>query len=174
MNCSSPFPLQDRQRISFIPFRPIRTCLVLPCLRTLVARGTGHGNSPVTEGIELSTIFESLGPSPVMSVEYTINCVGDEDSGAPDGVRVDGELEPADDPTVKIGMLDVQTKTWTGFVDLPPGSCSLQLRARGSDGEVICAAKLPFSVVANAPAHLIASLECGRITVAEVNFNICR
>lgn len=149
----------------------IRTCFVGLCLGTLVACGTGHGNSPATESIELSTILESLGPLPAMSMEYTVNCVGDEGSGAPDGVRIDGELEPANDRTEKIGMLDVQTETWTAFVDLPPGSCSVQLRARDSDGEVICTANLRFSVVANTPTHLIMPLQCGRITVGE--FNIC-
>ena len=153
-----------------MPFGPIKTWLVLLCLGTLVACGAGGGNSPATESIELSVI---LGPLSVMSVDYSVNCVSDENSAAPDGVRVDGELEPANNRTVKIGMLDVQTATWTGFVDLPPGSCSLQLRARESDGEVICTANLQFSVVANTPAHLIVPLECGRNTVGEFNVNFC-
>lgn len=156
-----------------MPVRRVRTCLVLLCLGALVACGAGDGDSAATESIELSTILQSLGPSPAMSVEYTVNCVGDGGSGAPDGVRIDGELEPANDRTVKTGMLDMQTETWTGFVDLPPGSCSVQLRARDSDGEVVCTANLRFSVVANTPAHLIVPLECGRITVGGFNINYC-
>lgn len=156
-----------------MPSRPYKTCLVLLYLVSLVACGTGDGTSPATEAIELRAIFESVGPSEGMSVEYSVICAGDEDSGAPDGVRLDGELEPASDRSVKIGMLDVQTETWMGFFDLPAGPCSLQLRARDSDGEVVCTTSLRFSVVANTPAQLIVPFECGRNTVGEFDFNLC-
>ena len=158
-----------------LPSRPFKTCLVLLCLSTLAACGTGDGNSlGTTESIELNAIIQSVGPLPVLSVEYSVNCFGDDDSTAPDEVRLDGELEPPNSRAAKIGVLETQRETWAGFVDLPHGSCSMQLRGRDTDDEVICTAAVPFSIAADTDTLVIATLECSAPGFPSVReFNIC-
>ncbi len=160
-----------------MPFFRVRVSLVLVCLATLSACGSGDGEpAEATGNTELNAIIRSLGPLPVLSVEYTVNCVSDQDTGVPNEVRLDGELEPANDSAAKIGMLDTLSETWTGFVDLPPGSCLIQLRGRDADGEVICTAAVSFSVVADTAIQVVVPLACrssGYPPVREMDFNVC-
>jgi hypothetical protein len=139
----------------------VKSGLAVFALALLAACG-GRGGAPVDamESIELTAILESVGPLPVESVEYTVRCVGDEDSDAPDATRFDGVLEPANGRAAKVGMLDHVRETWAGSLELPPGSCSIQIRGRDGDGEVVCTAEVPFSVVANTATQVIVPLPC--------------
>lgn len=140
---------------------PPRRCLASLCLGILVACGSNDaGPADATESIELSAIIQGLGPLPVEGVEYSVRCLGDEGSAVPDEFQLDGALEPANSRAVKTGMLDILRETWTGFMDLPPGSCWMQLRGRDDDGEVICTADVPFSVVAGTATQVVVPLPC--------------
>jgi len=145
------------------------------CLAILMACGTGDGDtSGAAEGVELNATVQSWGPLPALSVEYTVNCIHHDGSPMPDEVRLEGNLEPLDARAAKTGMLDRERETWVGFLDLPPGSCSMQLRGRDEDGEVICTAELPFSVPANTVAQLSVLLECASPGYPrDREFNIC-
>lgn len=79
------------------------------------------------------------------TVEYTIDCGGNGTAffGTPEGtfeVTIDGSLEVTEDPGR--GGLGV----WYSFLDLPTGACTMQLRARDQDGEVICLATDGFVI----------------------------
>ncbi len=108
-------------------------------------------------------------------VEYSVRCLGDEESAVPGEVTLDGDLEPASSRADKTGMLDVsRSETWTGFIELPPGSCLMQLRGRDDDGEVICTAEVPFSVVADTATQVVVPLECSPTDFPPGReFNIC-
>ena len=137
----------------------VRPSPALVCLAMLGACGSDDGAETDTTGnTELNAIVRSQGSSPVESVEYTVHCVSDEDSGAPDEVRLDGELELADSQAVKTGLLETVSERWTGFLDLLPASCSIQLRGRDDDGEVICTADVSFSVVADTATQVVVLL----------------
>jgi len=157
-----------------MPSHRSKTSLALLCLGTLVACGSEEAGA--TESIELNAVVRGLGMLPER-VEYSVQCLGDEDSAASAEVRVDGELEPADSQTVKTGMLDTsQSEAWTGFIDLPPGSCLMQLRGRDADGEVICSTEVPFAVVAETTTQIVAPISCssaGFPSVPEYSVNVC-
>lgn len=83
----------------------------------------------------------------VQTVEFTIDCGGDGTAffeSAPefsDEVTINGNLEVIEDPDG--GGMEV----WHSFFDLPPGACTMQLRARDPDGEVICLISDGFVIV---------------------------
>lgn len=157
-----------------MPSHPV-TRLLLLCLAILMACGTGDGDtSGAAEGIELNAIVQSWGPLPALSVEYTVSCVHHDASAMPDELRLEGNLEPLHARAAKLGMLDIESETWVAFLDLPPGSCSMQLRGRDDDGEVICTAELPFSVPANTVTQVSVLLECASPGFPlDREFNIC-
>ncbi|MDH3653794.1 MAG: hypothetical protein OEN21_05970 [Myxococcales bacterium] len=160
-----------------MPSPPSRRSLALLCLGILVACGSDdRRQADALESIELSAIIQSLGPLPE-SVEYSVRCLGDEDSTAPGEVKLDGELAPAKNRDIKTGMLDVpRSDTWTSFIDLPPGSCWMQVRGHDDDGEVICTAQVPFSVVAGTATRVVVPLSCpsaGLPLFPETSFNVC-
>jgi hypothetical protein len=82
----------------------------------------------------------------LQTVEFTIACSGDgtaffEGVGeSASEVTIDGNLEVVEDPDR--GGIGV----WQSFVDLPTGPCTMQLRARDLDGEVICLASDGFVI----------------------------
>lgn len=160
-----------------MPFDSSRKGLALLCLGILVACGSDdRRQTDAIESIELSAIIESPGSLPE-SVEYSVRCLSDEDSTEPGEVKLDGELAPARNRDVKTGMLDLpRSGTWTGFIDLPPGSCWMQVRGRDDDGEVICTAQVPFSVVAGTATQVVVPLSCpsaGLPLFPETSFNVC-
>jgi len=85
-------------------------------------------------------------PIDIQTNEYTINCLGnrntflDNNQSFADEVQINGNLEVTD---------GAMPEVWQGSMDLSPGPCSAQLRARDSGGEVICTATEPFTVVAD-------------------------
>jgi len=157
-----------------MPSRPVTRLLPL-CLAILMACGTGDGDtSGAAEGVELNATVQSWGPLPALSVEYTVSCVHHDGSAMPDEVRLEGNLEPLEARVAKTGMLDRERETWVGLLDLPPGLCSMQLRGRDEDGEVICTAELPFSVPANTVTQVSVLLECASPGYPrDREFNIC-
>ncbi|MDH3726246.1 MAG: hypothetical protein OER77_01840, partial [Myxococcales bacterium] len=56
--------------------------------------------------------------------------------------------------------IDGQAEIWQGFMDLPPGPCTIELRARDGDGEVICTAQEPFSIAADSTTKVNIVLIC--------------
>lgn len=177
MNASSPFLCPKQFRSFSMPSHLLRTSLAPLCLGILVACGSNDGRqADATESIELSAVIQSLGPLPVESVEYSVRCLDDEGSSVPDQFELDGALEPPNSRVVKTGMLDTLRETWTGFMDLPPGSCWMQVRGRDGDGEVICTADVPFSVVAGNATQVVVPLACsspGYPKTPPGSFNLC-
>jgi hypothetical protein len=58
------------------------------------------------------------------------------------------------------GLPGNRSEVWQGFWDLPPGPCSLQLRVRDNDGEVICTATEPFFITADATVKVNVLMMC--------------
>ncbi|MGB5809401.1 MAG: hypothetical protein WBG86_02650, partial [Polyangiales bacterium] len=123
----------------------------------------GAGNT------ELEVLVAS-GKVLVASVEYTVVCQGAADD---DEVRREGSFEVLDNNALTQGAPEV----FSGFVDLPPGPCSIQVRGRDNDGEVLCVTEEQFAVLESSPTQLRLLLSCGGggITPMEpvVGFNIC-
>ncbi|MGB8331661.1 MAG: hypothetical protein WCE62_16150, partial [Polyangiales bacterium] len=96
-------------------------------------------------------------PIDIQSVEYTINCAGNSDTfldnndSFADEAQINGNLEVDDNRDPEI---------WQGFMDLPPGACTVQLRARDNDGEVICTGQQPVTIVADTTAQVDIVLLC--------------
>ncbi|MDH3652969.1 MAG: hypothetical protein OEN21_01760, partial [Myxococcales bacterium] len=77
----------------------------------------------------------------IQDVEYTIDCAGNSDTfldnnaSFPDEVTLNGNLEVQDGRTNPLAIygdpaIDGQAEIWQGFMDLPPGPCTIELRAR--------------------------------------------
>ena len=156
----------------------ITAWIALACLGNLAA--CTSGDTGKTGGTELNVIVPngaigggSSAPSLIdlQSVEYTIDCAGNSDtfldnsSSFPDEVTLNGNLEVQDGRT-NLGAiygdpaLDGNAEIWQGFMDLPPGPCTIQLRARDDDGEVICTATEPFTIAADSTSKVNIVLIC--------------
>jgi exonuclease III len=114
----------------------------------------------------------------IQSVEYTINCLGTPlsflddplDTLPNDGaVQINGNLEVVDGRTDAQGPIPPEFGTarpldgaemWQGFMDLPVGPCTIQLRARDGDGEVICTATESFSIQVDTTSKVNLVLIC--------------
>ena len=107
----------------------------------------------------------------IQSVEYTIDCLGnndsflDNDSSFPDEVTLNGNLEVQNGRTNAAAIygdpaIDGQAEIWQGFMDLPPGPCTIELRARDNDDEVICTAQEPFNIAADSTSKVNIVLVC--------------
>ena len=149
--------------------------IALACIGTLAACTSGEGGT--AGNTELNVIVPNGSPAlgggssapaliDIQSVEYTINCLGNSDvflenlASFPDEVTINGNLEVVDGrtnadanlpPNPDFGPLlpNDQSEVWQAFMDLPPGPCTVQLRARDGDGEVICTATEPFTITAD-------------------------
>ena len=104
-------------------------------------------------------------------MEYTIDCAGNSDTfldnnaSFPDEVTINGNLEVQDGRTNPLAIygdpaIDGQAEIWQGFMDLPPGPCTIELRARDGDGEVICTAQEPFNIAADSLTKVNIVLIC--------------
>jgi len=146
--------------------------VVLVCIGSLAACSSEDGTVGNTE---LNVVVPNGGPGTgggssapglidIQSVEYTINCTGtpqtflDNNTPLPnDGaVQINGNLEVVDGRTDPQGPIPPEFGTarpgdgaevWQGFMDLPVGPCTIQLRARDNDGEVICTATESFDIL---------------------------
>ncbi len=116
--------------------------------------GTSELNVIVPDG--------GAGSIDIGTVEYTIQCDGNSDtfldgnSSFPDEILLNGNLEVVDGRTSG----GVPTEVWQAFMDLPPGPCLIQLRARDNDGEVLCVANDTFNVAADTNTKLNLVLVC--------------
>jgi len=142
----------------------------LVCMSALAACTSTEGDQ--AGNTELNVIVPNNESSPgvpatidIRTVEYTINCEGNDDTfldnGASfdDAVNINGNLEVVDGRTT--GSPPVPTEIWQGFMDLPPGPCSVQLRARDNDGEVICTSPVsPFNIAADSTTKVNLVLVC--------------
>lgn len=149
--------------------RPVRPILALACLVILGACGSDDG-APA-DLTEINVVTPGQGLSGIAVVDYTINCLGDTDNAAslPDEVTIEGNLEVVNSLTGSHGPIPPEFGTprprpdveiWQGFIDLPPGPCTAQLRARDNDGEVFCTATEPFTVTAETPTKINLVLIC--------------
>jgi hypothetical protein len=118
----------------------------------------------------------SPGPSvDVQTVEYTINCLGNSDTFLDDNqsfdnaVTLNGNLEVVDGQTSPTDGIPPEFGTprpgdraeiWQGFMDLAPGFCTVELRARDDDGEVICTAREGVTITADQTAKVNLVLVC--------------
>ncbi|MFW2386891.1 MAG: hypothetical protein ACN4G0_01035 [Polyangiales bacterium] len=94
----------------------------------------------------------------LQTVEYTIDCGGEGTSffeGTDASVVLNGALE-----VVEVAM-SVDKAVRHTFVDLPVGPCSLQLRARDQDSEVICTGTEGFVIGPDQTTNLPIVLLCG-------------
>ena len=97
----------------------------------------------------------------VETVEFTIDCGGggtaffESTPELSEEVTINGNLELVDDPD-GTGM-----SVWNSFLDLPPGRCTMQLRARDPDGEVICTASDGFIIAPSQTTKVQIVLLCG-------------
>ena len=143
--------------------------IVLACIGTLAACTSGEGGT--AGNTEFNVIVPNNESAPgvpapidIQTVEYTINCLGNSDTfldnnaSFPDEVVINGNLEVVDGRTS--GSPPVPTEIWQGFMDLPPGPCTVQLRARDNDGEVICTATEPFNIAADTTTKVNMVLIC--------------
>jgi len=56
--------------------------------------------------------------------------------------------------------VDGPTEVWKGVVELPPGPCTIQLRARNADGEVICTASELVTIASDALPEIYVDMVC--------------
>ena len=143
--------------------------VVLACIGTLAGCNSGEGGA--AGNTELNVMIPTGGGSTapadfdIQVVEYTITCDATPPTAA-DFPGIDGIETGPDtfDPDVTInGVLEVldvahpgvsiqdfgpdlaEVYVWQGFMDIPKDAiCSVQLRARDGDGEVICSATEDF------------------------------
>jgi hypothetical protein len=111
-------------------------------------------------------------------VEYTINCIGpdfdpttdpDIDSGPilDQDVTISGALEVLDTASGGVTTQDFgpdldEVYVWQGFMDIPADhACTVQLRARDGDGEVICSATEYFTIGADDTVKVNVLMYCG-------------
>ncbi len=136
----------------------------LSVLVAALIAGCAGGADPSAGKSELNVIVPDGGTDSIDigTVEYTIQCDGNADtflgdnSSFPDEVLLNGNLEVTDGQTSG----GVPTEIWQAFMDLPPGPCLIQLRARDNDGEVICVADDTFAVAADTTTKINLVLVC--------------
>ncbi|MBW2629599.1 MAG: hypothetical protein JRE45_18555 [Deltaproteobacteria bacterium] len=151
--------------------------IALACIGALAACASGEGGT--AGNTELNVIVPTNAGTPneidITTVEYTIACAGghvtflDNNASFANEVRIDGNLEVVDGRTDPQGAIPPEFGTprpgdgaevWQGFMDLPPGPCAIELRARDNDGEVICTAIEPFVITADTTAKVNLVLIC--------------
>jgi len=140
------------------------------------ALGNGLASPDGQNGSTAPSVFD------IQTVEYTINCTGTDSDFLDDpiagdlpndgAVQINGNLEVVDDRTNTLlnsplgdGSFGTArpgdgAEIWQGFMDLPVGPCTIQLRARDGDGEVICTATESFNIVVDTTSKVNLVLIC--------------
>ena len=160
--------------------------VVLACIGALAGCTSGEGGT--AGNTELNVVIPNNGgqsPAPdgtpqpaafdIQVVEYTIAC----NDGADNGPFLDNNASFNDDVTINgvLEVLDVASPgvsdqdfgpnlddvyVWQGFMDLPPtAGCTVQLRARDGDGEVICTSTETFDIAADSLTKVNVLMYCG-------------
>ena len=151
--------------------------MLLASVAALGACATGEGEP--AGNIELNVVvpngYDAGSSAPalidIQDVEYTVDCAGnndtflDNDTSFRDEVTLNGNLEVQDGRSNAAAIygdpaIDGQAEIWQGFMDLPPGPCTIELRARDDDGEVICTAQEPFTIAADSTTKVNIVLIC--------------
>ena len=103
-----------------------------------------------------TTITVEMPTDSTESLEYSIRCLESENQTkigqtdtSPGEVVAEGVFEPAGVG----GDLQQPTTVWRALVDLPPGSCFIDLRARNGNGELVCTATESVFVASDAPTQ---------------------
>ena len=151
-------------------------CTAIACLAALVSCSTESNPAGNTEfNVVIPNGYDNGSSAPslidIQDVEYTVDCQGNSDtfldsnSSFPDEVTLNGNLEVQDGRTNAAAIygdpaIDGQAEIWQGFMDLPPGPCTIELRARDNDGEVICTAQEPFNIAADSTTKVNIVLIC--------------
>jgi endonuclease/exonuclease/phosphatase family metal-dependent hydrolase len=151
---------------------------------TLLIAACGSSSTSSPGNTELNVVIPSgssqSGPGAPSSfdiqvVEYTIACEDGIDSGPfldngatlDDDVTISGVLEVLDTGSAGVTTQDfgpdlTEAYVWQGFMDLPPtAGCTVQLRARDADGEVICTATETFDIAADNTTKVNVLMYCG-------------
>ncbi len=157
---------------------PFAIAFLFGCFTALTA--CSNGGSDSQHNTQLSVRLVNDGPSRIQAIEYSVECSGtadpvlENDAGSPDSVGDPGFLEPVDSAPDAPENVSV----WQGSVDLPPGWCSIDLRARNEDREIICTTQEPFTVTAGTTTNLNILFPCDfrrgpPILIHEPSFNFC-
>jgi hypothetical protein len=148
--------------------------VALACIGTVAACTSGDGGT--AGNTELNVVIpngadngsSAPGVVDIQTVEYTIKCNGNNDTflnnGASfaDAVTLNGNLEVNEaDPVEAPGINPSTADVFQGFMDLPPGNCSAEFRARDNDGEVICSDRVGFTVTADDTFQVNLVMYCG-------------
>jgi hypothetical protein len=125
--------------------------------------------SPAPDGSPQPAAFD------IEVVEYTIACNDgntpgpflDNNATFDDDVTISGALEVLDTASSGVTTQDfgpdlTEVYVWQGFMDLPPtAGCTVQLRARDADGEVICTSTETFDINADDETKVNVLMYCG-------------
>ena len=144
-------------------------CAFAGCSPETSRSGNTELNVVVPNGFDAGSSAPAL--IDIVDVEYTIDCAGngdtflDDNASFDDALTLNGNLEVQDGRTNAAAIygdpaIDGQAEIWQGFMDLPPGPCSIELRARDNDDEVICTAQEPFNIAADSTMKVIIVLIC--------------
>jgi hypothetical protein len=154
--------------------------IVLACIGTLAGCTSGEGGT--AGNTELNVVVPndpSNAGTPdaidIQVVEYTIACDDGIDNGPfldngasfDDDVTISGVLEVLDTPSAGVTTQDfgpdlTDVYVWQGFMDLPPtAGCTVQLRARDGDNEVICTSTETFDIAADSTTKVNVLMYCG-------------
>ncbi|MEM9728390.1 MAG: hypothetical protein AAF997_07380, partial [Myxococcota bacterium] len=117
-------------------------------------------------------------PFDIQIVEYTLVCDDGIDYDPTENPDIDGGALVDDDVTLN-GNLEVlntpggpstdqdfgpdldEVYVWQGFMDLPPtAGCTVQLRARDGDGEVICTSTVTFDISTDTTTKVNVLMDC--------------
>ena len=154
--------------------------IVLACIGTLAGCTSGEGGT--AGNTELNVVIpnnagqsSAPGAFDIQVVEYTIACNDgntpgpflDNNATFDDDVTISGVLEVLDTASSGVTIQDfgpdlTEVYVWQGFMDLPPtAGCTVQLRARDADGEVICTATETFDIAADTTTKVNVLMYCG-------------
>jgi len=146
--------------------------MVLTCMTAIAACTSTGGDEGSVGNTEFNVVIPDAEGTDVQSVEYTINCLGNATeflnnlASFPDEVTINGNLEVVEPGQGPNFPADAEIRQ--GYMDLPPGPCTAELRARDNDDEVICTAQEPFNVQADQNTVVELVLICGLSFQADV------
>ncbi len=100
-----------------------------------------------------ASLVDGSRPSLSWSLEYLVSC----NASADDPLGAEGSLEQVDRALLE---LDGPTTVWKGIVEFEPGHCTIQLRARDADGEVVCTYSESLTFGAELPSEAYFDMIC--------------
>jgi len=129
----------------------------------LVAAGCGDPNDLSAANPEIAvTVFVPSGgisvvdgslPQLTWSLEYQVGC----GATSYDALAAQGTLEPVDGVLL---VTDGPAAAWNGMVEFEPGPCAIQLRARDTDGELVCSYTETITFGSQLPSETYFNMIC--------------